>query len=476
MNIAKNYLYNLIYQIVVLLVPLITIPYVSRVLGSEGVGINAYTYSVVQYFVLAGTIGISMYGNRQIASVRDNQEQLNKTFWGIFYLKIVTTIIALCAFIVFLLIVKEYHWIFVIQGLYIIAAMLDITWLYMGLEDFKKTVIRNVIVKIISTIGIFIFVQQETDLWKYVLLLACSQLLGYLTLYMYLPRTIDFVKVSFKEIVQHFKPTFALFIPQISLQIYLVLNKTMLGVFGNTHEVGIFDNSDKIVRIILAIVTAMGVVMMPRIANTLANGDKEKIKDYVYSSFSFASYLAIPLMLGLIAVTPNFVPWFFGPGFEDAIYVISVLCPIILFIAWSNVFGTQYLLGTGQTRLFTISVTVGAVVNLLLNFYFIPKYFAIGAAIATLIAEFAVTFAQYIMIRKEIELRKLFKGFFSLIIGGGIMFVGVYIVGEFLQPAIISTFIQVIIGSILYIGSLTVFKVEINKKILNFVFSKIFKK
>lgn len=476
MTIAKNYLYNLVYQIVVLLVPLITIPYISRVLGPDGVGTSAFTYSIVQYFVLAGSIGISVYGNRQIASVRDNKEQLNKTFWSIFYLKVITTTISLGAFIIFLFVINEYHFIFVIQGLYIIATMFDITWLYMGLEDFKKTVIRNLIVKIIGTIGIFVFVQEVTDLWKYILLLACSQLFGYLTLYMYLPKTIDFVKVSIKEIIKHLKPSLSLFIPQISLQIYLVLNKTMLGVFSNTYQVGIFDNSDKIVKIVLAIVTAMGVVMLPRIANQMANGDKEKIKEYIISSFNFATYLAIPLMFGLIAISSNFVPWFFGHGFEDAVDVIKILSPIILLIAWSNVLGVQYFLGTGQTNLFTISVTIGAFLNLLLNFYFIPKYFAVGAALATLIAEIVVTFVQCFMIRKVISLRNLFKGFHKLFISGIIMFIGVYFAGQYLQATIISSFVQVIIGVILYIGSLTILKVEINQKILSFIFGKIFKR
>lgn len=473
MSIAKNYLYNLVYQIVTLLAPLITIPYISRVLGTEGVGTNAFTNSIVQYFVLAGSIGISMYGNREIALVRDNREKFNKTFWGIFYLKLITTTFALCAYFIFLLIVEDYHWIFVVQSIYIIAAMVDITWLFLGLEDFKRTVIRNLIVKIISTIGIFVFVKHDGDLWIYVLLLACSHLVGNLTLYSYLPKIVDFVKITFKEIIIHLKPTLYLFIPQISLQIYLVLNKTMLGVFSNVHEVGIFDNSDRIVKIILAIVTAMGVVMMPRIANTLAHGDKEKIKDYIYSTFHFASYLAIPLMLGLMAITPNFVPWFFGPGFEDTIYVINILCPIILFIAWSNVFGTQYLLGTGQTKLFTLSVTVGAVINLLLNFYFIPKFFAVGAAIATIIAEFTVTLTQYLMIRKDIILPKLFKGFFKLFIAGVIMFAGVYLIGINLEPTIISTFVQIIIGTILYIGVLCLLRDEINDKIITYILKQI---
>lgn len=476
MSITKNYLYNLLYQIVVLLVPLITIPYISRVLGSEGVGANAYTHSILQYFVLAGSIGISMYGNRTIAYIKNDIEKLNSTFWSIFYLKIITTSLAFGAFLIFLNYVNEFHFIFVIQSVYIIAAMFDITWLYIGLEDFKKTVIRNLIVKIISTIAIFIFVQNPEDLWKYVLLLVLSQLIGNLTLYMYLPKTVSFVRVSLKEIFSHLKPTLALFIPQVSIQIYLVLNKTMLGIFGNTHEVGIFDNSDRIVKILLALVTAMGIVMLPRVASTYASGDKGKVNGYLHSSFKFQSYLAIPLMFGLIAIVPNFTPWFFGPGFEDTVNVIMILSPIVLFIAWSNVFGTQYLLAIGKTKLFTLSVTVGAVVNLLLNFYFIPRYFSIGAAIGTLIAEFAVTLVQYIMVRKEIRLKVMFDGFGRFLLSGLVMYLVVWYIGNQINPSMFSTFIQIFVGMIVYIGLLVVFKSDINNKIIGFVLKKVLKK
>lgn len=469
MNIARNYLYNLVYQIVVLLVPLITIPYISRTLGSEGVGINAYTFSIVQYFVLIGTIGITIYGNRTIAYYKDNKEQLSRIFWSIFYLKIITTIISSLGFFIFLFYIEEYTSIFMVQSIYIIAAMFDITWLYMGLEDFRKTVMRNLVVKIIGIISIFIFVKNSEDLWIYVLILAGSQLFGHLTLYMYLPKTVIFVKVSFREIFNHLYPTFALFIPQISLQVYLVLNKTMLGLYTNASEVGIFDNSDKVIRLALSVVTAMGVVMLPRIANTFARGDLEKVNEYLYSSFKFASYLGIPLVFGIIGIVPNFTPWFFGQGFEDTVVVMSILSPMIIFIAWSNVMGTQYLLAIGKNSFFTISVTIGASINLVLNFFLIPKYFASGAAVATLIAEFSVTLLQFIMIRKYISIRKSFDGLGKFLISGIIMFGIVWYIGLNFNATIITTFVQIFSGLIIYVLCLTLFKSDINNKIIRFI-------
>ncbi|WP_279145840.1 oligosaccharide flippase family protein, partial [Clostridium tyrobutyricum] len=368
MSVAKNYVYNVIYQIVILIVPLITVPYVSRVLGSGGVGVNAYTNSIIQYFILFGTIGISLYGNRSIAYVRDDKSKLSRTFWGIFLLKIVTIIISYTVFIVFINFThSQYKTIFLFQSIYIISAAVDISWLFMGLEDFQKTVTRNLIVKVIGVVCIFIFVKNRADLWKYVLILSCSELFGQLTLWFYVPRVMDKVKLSFYDIKRHLIPSINLFIPQIATQIYLVLNKTMLGYISNTNEVGYFDMSDKITRMSLAVVTAMGVVMLPRVANTFAKGDIKKVKEYLSKSFDFASYLSFPMMFGLAGISAQFTPWFFGPGFSKTGTLMCVISPIIIFIAWSNVLGVQYMMPVGKVKQFTISVTTGAVVNFILN-------------------------------------------------------------------------------------------------------------
>ncbi|UZW66160.1 oligosaccharide flippase family protein [Priestia flexa] len=337
MSIAKNYLYNVVYQVINLLIPLITVPYVARALGADGVGINAYTNSIMQYFILFGTIGISLYGNRAIAYVRDNKEALSRTFFGILILKFITTGLAYLVFLLFLNNWSNYQSIFLLQSIYILAATIDISWLYMGLEDFKKTVIRNLMVKIVGVACIFIFVHDYGDLWKYVLILALSQLLGNLSLWMYLPKTIQKVKITWNDIKGHFMPSISLFIPQIAIQIYVVMNKIMLGYLANTSEVGLFDSSEKIIKMTLAVVTAMGVVMLPRMANTFAKGEIEKVKNYLYQSFDFASYLSFPMMFGLAGIANEFAPWFFKYGFEKTALLIFSISPILVFIAWSNV-------------------------------------------------------------------------------------------------------------------------------------------
>lgn len=473
MSIAKNYIYNVVYQIVILIVPVITVPYISRVLGSTGVGINAYTNSIIQYFILLGSIGINLYGNREIAYVRDDKIKLSKTFWGIFTLKLITTFISYSLFLIFLVLVDNYEKIFFIQSIYIIAAAIDISWLFMGLEDFKKTVIRNLLVKIVGVICTFLFVNSPTDLWKYVFILALSQLLGNFSLCLYLPKTVQKVKISWYDIKKHLRPSISLFIPQIAIQIYVVLNKTLLGIFSSPDEVGYFDNADKIVKVVLSIVTAMGTVMLPRVSNTFAKGDINKVKKYIYNSFDFVSYLSIPLMFGLAGIAVNFAPWFFGMDFSKTGILMCMISPIILFIAWSNVLGNQYLLSTGNVRGFTLSVVIGAIVNFILNLILIGRYHSIGTAIATVISEFSVTAVQLYLVRHNLQIKKMIYSTWKYFVAGSSMFIIIYYIGGHLDVGITTIIIQFVIGIIVYFTLLFLLKSNLNGKMFDLIFSYI---
>lgn len=467
MSIAKNYIYNVIYQVFILVVPLITIPYVSRVLGSSGVGLNAYTNSLIQYFILFGTIGIALYGNRSIAYVRDNKTELSKTFWSIFILKVITICISYAAFLIFLMNIHRYHSILLIQSIYIVSAAIDITWLYMGLEDFKKTVVRNIIVKIIGTVSIFIFVRNYSDLWKYVLILAMSEFIGQFTLWFYLSRTVKLVKIHWQDIKMHIFPALTLFLPQIAIQIYAVLNKTMLGYMTTTNEVGYFDNADRIVKVVLAVVTAMGIVMLPRISNTFAKGETDRVKEYLHKSIDFSSYLSIPMMFGLAATAQGFTSWYFPTDFSKTGMIICIISPVVVAIAWSNVIGIQFMLPTGKNREFTISVIVGALVNFALNIILIPTHSSIGTAIATVIAEFSVTIVQFIYIKRDLSIKQIIKVTWKYLIAGLLMYLIINLIGRVLNDSFLVTVIQVVAGILVYFTILFILRSELNSKIFN---------
>ena len=245
-----------------------------------------------------------------------------------------------------------------------------------------------------------------------------------------------------------------LFVPQIATQVYLILNKTMVGKMVSVEAAGFYDNSDKIVKMVLAIVTATGTVMLPRVANTFAKGDHEQVKKYLYQSFDFVSAVSIPMMFGIAAIAPKFATMFFGQAFDAVGPLMMVESLVILFIAWSNVLGIQYLLPTGHNKEFTMSVTIGAVVNIILNVPLIMWLGTEGAMISTVISEFSVTLYQFYIVRRELDLLQMMQDTWKYLLSGLIMFITVLTMNIRLPFSMVQLVIQALIGVIIYCGIL----------------------
>ena len=462
MKVIKNYLYNMGYQILVLLAPLITVPYVARVLGAHGAGINSYTNSWVTFFLLLGQMGVALYGNREIAYHRDNKKQRSQIFWEIELLQALTIIFAYIVFLGFLYqFAHGYRSYFLIQSLLIIAGGLDVSWYFMGMEDFKKTVFRNMVIKIVSIALIFTLVKQQDDLGKYIFLLGMSQVVGNLTLWPYLKGSVQWVGFRMLRPFRHFYPSLLLFIPTITTQVYLVVNRIMLGRLADTVAVGQFDYADKIVKIVLAVVTATGSVMLPHIAHKFAGGDVNGIRKSLYNSFDFVTALSVPMMFGLAAISTTFAPWFLGADFTPTAKIMFIESPVIVLIAWSNVTGTQYLMPVNRVSEYTMSVSSGAIANIALNLFFIEVYGANGAALATVISELVVTGLQVYFIRTTIKRRQLFKNTWKYFIAGGIMFIVVFRLNGIMNMSIQNLIMQALAGMIIYTVGLVVFKAPI---------------
>lgn len=475
-SITKNYIYNLTYQILVLILPLVTTPYISRVLGAKNIGIYSYTISIVTYFILFGSLGIAMYGQREIAYLQDNKQKYSKTFWEIFILRFTTMFISMAIFYLVFARNGEYSVYYKILLLEMIANCLDISWFFQGLEEFKKVVIRNTIIKIISIVCIFAFVKNSDDLIIYFIIYVLSTILGNITLWTYLSKFL--VKIKFKELntIKHLKPTIALFIPQIAIQIYTVLDKVMIGaIITDKSEVGYYEQSQKIIKMLLTVVTSLGTVMIPRMANTFINGDTKKIQEYMKRAFNFVFFIAFPMIFGTIAVSNNFVPLFFGQGYEEVSILMCVISPILLAIGLSNVIGTQYLLPTKRQKEFTISVVIGALVNFTINMILIKKHGALGASIGTVIAEISVTMIQFIFVRKDFKLLEILKQSIKYIIASLIMFAICIIIRNFIENSLYCIIAQVTIGTGIYGVMLLLLKDEFVYLLLNKIKAKFIK-
>ena len=452
MKVIKNYLYNVVYQVLVLLVPLITVPYISRVLGPDLVGINSYTNSWMIFFMLVGQMGIALYGNREVAYHRDNVVDRSKIFWGIETLQGITILLALIAYLAAVLLFSTtFKRFFLLQSFWIIAAGLDVSWYFMGMENFQRIVFRNMLVKLASVALIFLLVKNQGDLGKYIALLGLSNLVGNLTLWPYLKDEIKWVPISTWHPFKHFYPALLLFIPTITTQVYLVVNRLMLGRMSTQNQLGQFQNTDQIIKVVLAVATASGQVMLPHIANKFSKGDVKGIRDSLYNSFDFITAIAIPMMFGIMAIAKRFAPWFLGKQFNDAGILMMIEAPVILFIGWSNVTGTQYLMPINRTKEYTVSVTVGAVINVIANLFLIALWGARGATLATDISEFAVAAVQLVYIRQTISRRKLFGQMWKYLLSGGIMFIITYRLAMIMNMTIPNLAIEVIIGAVIYI-------------------------
>ena len=471
-SLTKNYIYNLSYQILLLLVPLVTMPYVSRVLGDYNLGVFNFIQAVVGYFVLFGCVGLNLYGQREIAACGDNVVKRSRVFFELQIIRVVTVGFAflLYTLLVTLLVreIRVYYYLFSIE---ILASILDISWFFQGIEQFRVQTIRNFIVKLTGVACIFIFVRTREDLNAYIFWYAATILLGNLLLWFCLRGEVVPTRVKFHALLRHIRPALLVFLPQIATSIYAQLDKTMIKLLSDYSQVAYYSQAEKIVKLILTVVTAMGLVMLSRVAVSYSQRDQQKIEHDIHNSFRYLFFLMWPCTFGCMAVASDFVPWSFGAGFEPVTPCMVLLCPIILCIGLSNTLGTQYLLPTKQMKAYTISVIVGACVNAAFNAGLIPFFGAIGAAIATVMAELAVTGVQFWFLRRVFPPKILLEGWKNFL-AALIMGVCVWLLGRVMPGRVVSTFAQIGLGIAVYVVMLLILRDDFFRQMLRRIFRR----
>jgi len=470
-DIGSNYLYNLIYQILLMITPLITTPYISRNLGAEGIGLYSYSYSIVTYFTLFQILGTTMYGEREIAYNKDDYQKMGIIFWNIVSFRFITTIICLIVYIIYIMHFSKDFIVALLQMGYILAVPIDITWFFRGQENFKEVVIRNIAIKVLNISSIFIFIKNQNDLYKYIAILAFFPLIGYVVMWSKLPCAI--FKIDRKRISPHvvLRGAFSLFVPMVAVQIYVVLDKVMIGMFAaSLHENGYYEQAEKIVKLSLTIITTIGTVMAPRIAGEYAKKQINKIQNYLYASFRYVFLMGIPIILGMAAVSDMIVPWFLGSGFYKCIGLIKILSLLVLAIGLSNVCAIQYLIPVGKQNVFTFSTFSGAVINFFLNCLLIPKYYSVGAAFASVLAETAVALIGILymaFIDKIIKLAHIFYHVPKYLSAGIIMYLTIINLKRFVLFNVGYTFLMIVVGALVYFAILFLFNDDFEKKIIN---------
>lgn len=454
MNSKKNYLYVVVYNILSVITPLITAPYISRVLGTEGVGTYSYYYAITYYFTLIAKLGLTNYGTRRIAEVKSDSKKLIEEFTSIYAMQVLVTVIVSIVYFGFVL--STYganRLIGLVFGIWVVSNGINIDWFLFGVERFKETSTRNMVVKLVEVVAVFVFIRQPGDVWKYCLIYSLGFCVTYICFFSMGRKYLSFKDIDKKYVLKHIKPCLILMIPVIALSIYRSMDKVMLGYLTkDLNENGLYENAEKIIYSLTMFISSLGQVMMPRMSALLSDGKTDEVKKGVASSLSFICFMTNAMCFGVLAVSYSLVPWFFGEEFSQSALLMNILAVTLIFIGWGNVVRTQYIIPKKKDNIYIISISLGAVLNLIVNALLIPKFGAVGACIGTVIAEFSVPVYQSFVLRKELDTGKMLIQNFKFTVYGLIMFAVLMGIQYILGTGFATMLLQIVVGGVIYLG------------------------
>lgn len=420
-SLKKNVAYNFAYQLLILALPLVTAPYLSRIIGAEGVGVYSYSYSVATYFVYVVMLGLNNYGNRSIAAVQDDRVERSRRFWEIYAMQAACFAVAGAAYVLYAVALSGDVVIALLQGIYVLSALFDVNWFFFGMEQFRVTVVRNTVVKVLTAAAVFVFVRDAGDIDAYVAVMCTGFLVSQLALWPFLGRYVDFARPSARGVLRHLRPNLVLFVPVIAVSVYNILSKIVLGAMAGTEEVGYFENAAKVIQVPTALVTAVGTVMLPRTSALVSKGEREAAARHTERTLVYVMAFTSVAAFGIPAVAYSFTELFYGAGFDPTAACMVVLCATVPLLGFGNVVRTQYLIPMARDRVFLWSAVCGAAANVAVNLLLIPRLGCLGAAFGSVAAETAVLLYQLVMVRREIPLARYLRIAFAFLAAGAVM-------------------------------------------------------
>ena len=464
-KVFSNFIYQALYQLMKIIIPILTIPIVSRTLGPQGLGIYNYTYSIVSYFILFSGLGITLYGSREIALARDDKEALSRVFWEIFNLK---ALLVLINFLLFVALASQlnYAGYFYLQSLSIISVLFDVSWFYMGMEDFKRTMLANIFSQIFVFFLIIMSVKTADDLGKYVFIQSLSFVLPQIYPCWYLKKYITFKKTKLKAVLGHLKSAVHFFIPQIAIIIYTTLNKTLLGVFVGPTEVGYYTSSLTMNMVFITLITAFDTVMLPRMSNMYKNSHQSKMITTLEKNTDGQLFFSIPIMFGMLTIFDKFVPWFLGEKFTFVNQLIPVFSVLIVVVPLSMAISRQYLIPVGKVRQYNFSVILGAVISVLTNLLLLPKIGIYGSVCASIFAECFVLVSRITSLYKGTNFRFNYFHIIKYMIAGLVMCLVTRRITATSAPTLVTNFLQAGLGLIIYMSLTMVFRCNLFIEVL----------
>lgn len=494
-SVKINFIYRTFFDVLTIITPLVTAPYVSRVLGANGIGIYSYTSSIMSFFTMFAALGTVTYGMKEISQNRDDRKKSSRLFWEIEIMTVFTSAVCLFVWLGLSVLYKEYTPYLLALIPMLIGTTFDISWFFTGYEKVSYTVINNSIIKILSLVCLFVFIKSKEDLFLYVLLNSLASFFGSLSMWIHLPKML--VKVSFKglKFKRHFKETMVYFIPTIATSVYTVLDKTLIGIITNdNYQNGYYDQAYKIIRLVNSVVfTSVNTVMGARIAYLFAKEKLGEIKNRINRSMSFILLVGFGATFGVIGIAEKFVPVFFGEGYEPVTFLIYMMSPLIIIIGVSNCLGSQYFTPSGRRKESAKIIVIGSVINLILNLCIIPYFKAQGAIVSSLIAEGFISYVYVKKSRGNMTFLQLFKLSWKRVVAGVVMCPGVMLAGNFFENSLsagdklerllsssLGLGIQMLTGVVIYVGILALLRddmlFELIKMFKQSVLKKLFRK
>lgn len=458
-SLKKNYLYRICYEVLILITPFITTPYVSRVLGAQGIGNYSYTHSIITYFMLFGALGTAEYGAREIARNRDDKKTASRLFWEIELMTVFTSGVCLVIWCLVIVFSRQYRAYYLALTPFILSTMSDISWYFTGYEKVKNIVLRNSMIRIMGIVLLFLVVRDEGDVLKYCIINSGTALLGNLSMWFYLKKMLVRVELKELHLNRHFKETMLYFVPTIATSIYTVLDKTLIGaITKDSYQNGYYEQATKILKIVESVVfVAVNSVVGARISYLFAEEKFDEIRQKILHSMNFIYLFGYGAAFGLVGIAERFVPVFFGSGYHKVVTLIYLMSPLILIIGTSHCLGSQYYTPSGQRKRSAKMIVTGSVVNLCLNLLLIPWWGAYGATIASVLAEFAIT-VRYVR-NSDGYMRASYLWHYSWkrLLAGSLMCAVVWTLGrQFSEGGSLVLVVQVAAGGLFYGGVLMI--------------------
>ena len=451
-SVLNNFVFQLFYQSLLLIIPFVISPYLTRTLGDKSLGDYTYVFSIASYFVLLANLGISKHGQRIISQNLNDEVKLRKVFWSLLICHVIASLFSIIVYYAFVFIfVKDSKALFLIEGILLFGALADITWLFYGLQNFRSVAIKSAIIKVIECILIFILIKRESDVYKYAIILSCGTLAGQLILFPKAFRTIKPINISKADLLQHIKPMLLFSISVIAVTLYTTFDKTLLGLMLPKQNVAYYEYADKIIRVPVLFITAVSTVLFPKSCETAKNGCYDLQKKYLKMSLLFNCFLGSVSIFGFLTLAPEFSILYYGVDFKQSGFVMQAMCTIPLIVGLGDVIRMQYMIPNGMDVKYIISVSLNAVLNLILSSVLIPVIGIYGAVVGTLMAELFGTTFQLIVCRKYVSIADILKTLLPFLLIGFASFAPINYLNNVLPNTWQSFVIKAVVGTTLFV-------------------------